>query len=142
MTLRGRGWVLPGLEGAEAGAAPCRLNGSLRMGGVLESACRALGGWQDPWLIFHPMFWAGATEHGYIQSPQLPAHIPQSSRVPSLPTTLSCQPLLQSLGGEGGHPRHSPLPRASTTFSSRATPLPWPLGSFGGWVGALLFCFN
>lgn len=44
--------MLPGLETTEARGCsllPAGLNGSLRMSGVLEPACRALGGWQDPW---------------------------------------------------------------------------------------------
>lgn len=144
--------MLPGLEGAEARAAPCRLNGSPRMEGVLEFASRALGGWRDPWPPGSLFTQCSGQEPQSMDTSSPPSslrtsrtqplvHIPQSSRVPSLPTTLSCQLLLQCLGGEGGHPHHSPLPQTSTTFSSGATPLPWPLGSFGG-VGALLFCFN
>lgn len=142
MTLRGRGWVLPGLEGAEAGAAPCRLNGSLRMGGVLESACRALGGWQDPWPPGSFFTQCSGQEPQSMDTSSPPSSLRTSPSLPEFhpfpphfPVSLFCSPW----EGKGVIPATLPSP-GPVQPSPVGPPLylgRWdPLG--GGWA----LCFS
>lgn len=67
-------------------------------------------------------------------------HTPQSPWAPPLLTTLSRQPLLKGLGGEGGHPHHSPPPRP--VLPSPVGP-PLYLGHWHPWgAGGRRICFS
>ena len=93
-------------------------------------------------LAFHPIFRAGATERGCIQSTPTPPF--QNAAFCTHPTISSGStpshhpfPSASSEGLGRGRGSSPPLPssQASPPFSGGATPLPWPLASVGGGGG-------